>query len=232
MKIRGSKIFFDLSREFCCLKCGSNAFYKLQNSHIKCKKCGKKYSLKKLKRQNDIIECFIRDLSAFECAKKNSLNYITVKKYYDKLRIKIASYLEESFQGESVLEYDEYIYLEKSKKRDKRYIFDAIDFLTFHYKDKIYNLLMPNLDKYKNELINDGANEAYYKEFSNFMMFNKISKLQKKENLIVKFWNFFEKEILKYKGVKRENFFYYLKELEFKFNYDKKTQKEILLSFL
>jgi transposase-like protein len=215
-----------------CRKCGNESFYELKNSHIKCKKCGKKYSPKKIKRQNDIIECFTQNLTALECSKKTSLNYITVKKYYEKFRIKLSSYLEENFQGKSVLEYDEYIYLEKSKNKNKRYIFDAVDFLTFHYEDKVYNLLLPNLDKYKNELISDGANEAYYKEFSNFMMFNKISKLQKKDNLIVKFWNFFEKEILKYKGVKKENFFYYLKEMEFKFNYDKQTQKEILSSLL
>jgi len=211
-----------------CKYCGNDTFYKLKNDQLKCKVCKRKFSPEKIKRDHKIAECFCKGLSALECAKKESLHYITVKKRYDSFRKKIITFSEENFQGKDVIEYDEYIYLEKSKKRDKNHIFDAFDFLTFHYEDKIYNIIMPDLNIYKNELLNDGADKAYYKEFSNFMMFNKISKLQKRDNLIVRFWNFFEKEILKYKGVKRENFFYYLKECEFRFNYDKATCVEML----
>ncbi|BCD60314.1 hypothetical protein NitYY0810_C1079 [Nitratiruptor sp. YY08-10] len=32
----------------------------------------------------------------------------------------------------------------------------------------------------------------------------------------------------KYRGIKRENFFYYLKEAEFKFNFDCEKLKEIV----
>ena len=64
------------------------------------------------------------------------------------------------------------------------------------------------------------------------MSLNKISKLEKKETIIQKFWEFFELSILKYKGVKEENFFYYLKEIEFKFNYKVEEQKEILKSLV
>ncbi len=211
-----------------CKYCNNGTFYVLKNGYLKCKKCGKKFSPNKIQRRQKVIKCFCEDLTALECSKKTVLNYITVKKLYDDFRKDIATLLEKDFQDKAVLEYDEYIYLEKSKKRDKKYIFDAVDFLTFHYNKSIYNLLMPNLNKYKNELLNDGADKAYYKEFSGFMMFNKISKLQKRNNLIVKFWNFFENEITKYKGIKKENFFYYLKEIEFKFNYSKKEQRKIL----
>jgi transposase-like protein len=89
---------------------------------------------------------------------------------------------------------------------------------------------MPNLKRYKSEFLDSGAQEAHFKEFSKFMMLNKISKTQKRENLITKFWNYFEDSILKYNGINDENFFYYLKEIEFKFNYSYKEQKEILNS--
>ena len=42
------------------------------------------------------------------------------------------------------------------------------------------------------------------------------------------FWKFLEENLKKYKGVEQDNFFYYLKECEFRFNYDKKEQTEIL----
>ena len=43
------------------------------------------------------------------------------------------------------------------------------------------------------------------------------------------FWNFFETFMAHFKGVKKENLVYYLKEAEFKFNYSKHEQKEILM---
>jgi hypothetical protein len=105
--------------------------------------------------------------------------------------------------------------------------------LTFTYDgDKVYNLLMPNLYKYKDQFLDDGLDETYFKEFSRFMMFNKITKTKKRENTITRFWSFFEEFIVQYKGIKNENFIYYLKECEFKFNYSHDEAKEILLHLL
>ena len=91
---------------------------------------------------------------------------------------------------------------------------------------------MPSLSKYKNQFLEDGADEAYFNEFSKYMMFNKISKIQKQNDLIQQFWIFFENEIKRYKGISSENFFYYLKEFEFKFNYTKEEQYQTLISIV
>lgn len=211
-----------------CIYCNNKKLYHLNSGQLKCSNCKKKFSVKKIETDLKIIECFCSDLNINEVSKKLDINYVTAKKRYDLFRQFIASRLEDEFRDKTVIEYDEYIYLEKSKRDIKENIFDAQNFLTFHYENKIYNLLMQNLNMYKNQFMDDGADEAYFKEFSKYMMFNKISKIQKKENLITKFWIFFEKSILKYKGVRHENFFYYLKEIEFKFNYSKEVQKEIL----
>lgn len=211
-----------------CIYCNNKKLYQLKSEQLKCSNCKKKFSIKKIEKDLKIIECFCNDLNINETSKKLDINYVTVKKRYDLFRQLIASRLEDEFKDKTVIEYDEYIYLEKSKRDIKENIFDAQNFLTFHYDNKIYNLLMQNLNMYKNQFMDDGADEAYFKEFSKYMMFNKISKIQKKENLITKFWIFFEKSILKYKGVRHENFFYYLKEIEFKFNYEQSLQKEIL----
>ena len=211
-----------------CPACNNKTFYNLKDGRKKCKKCGARFSIKKIEIKQKLIECFCDDLSAYECSKRLSISYVKAKVFYDKTRKEIALFLERSFDQERVLEYDEYIYLEKSKRGDKRNIFDAFSFLTFEYDDKVYNVLLEDLSKFKTQFLLDGAEDAYYKEFSKNMMFNKISKLQKKDNLIVKFWDFFESSITKYKGIKRENFFYYLKECEFKFNYLKKEQIRII----
>ena len=211
-----------------CPKCNSTKLYKLKSNQLKCSTCRAKFSPTKLQRDIDIISAFCDDLSAKEASLELNLNYETIKNRYDVYRKLVANFLEERYESDRVVEYDEYVYLEKSKKRAGQNIFDAQNFLTFHYNDMIYNILMPSLSRYKNEFLNDGLEDNYYNEFSKFLMLNKIAKIQKLDNLITKFWIFFENSILKYKGIKRENFFYYLKEIEFKFNYKNDEQKEIL----
>ncbi|MDO8453969.1 MAG: transposase [Sulfurimonas sp.] len=213
-----------------CIYCNHEKLYILKSAQIKCAKCKKKFSPKKIKTDLELIECFCENLTASQTSKKVGIHYVTVKKRYELFRQLIANYLEEEYRGKTVVEYDEYIYLEKSKKKIKENIFDAQNFLTFHYEDRVYNLLMPNLNRYKNQFLEKGSDAIYFKEFSKFMMFNKISKTQKRENIITQFWLFFEESILKYKGVSSENFFYYLKEIEFKFNYEASLQKRVLIN--
>lgn len=215
-----------------CIYCNNDKLYQLKSSQVKCSKCKKKFSLRKVQRDLDLIKLFCEGMSANQVHTKLNLNYVTVKNKYDMFRQLIANFLEEQYRDKTVIEYDEYIYLEKSKKKIKKNIFDAQNFLTFHYDNKIYNLLMPDLSTYKNQFLDDGAEDAYFKEFSKFMMLNKISKTQKKENIITQFWIFFEEYIVRYNGVESKHFFYYLKEIEFKFNYKQEKQKLILENLL
>ena len=215
-----------------CPYCNHNIIYTLNTTQKKCAKCLRKFSEKKILLEHKIIDLFCQNLTINECVKTYNINYVTIKKRYEKYRQYIATYLENQYQDKHIIEYDEYIYLEKSKKKVKENIFDAINFMTFNYEYKVYNLLMPNLHKYKNQFLDDGIDENYFKEFSKFMMLNKISKIQKRENIITNFWIYFEEAILKYKGIDKENFFYYLKEIEFKFNYTTEEQKNILHTIL
>ena len=211
-----------------CPNCNHNIIYSLNTTQKKCAKCLQKFSEKKILFEKKIITLFCEDYTVNRCVQEKNLNYVTVKKKYENYRKVLATFLENEYQNKEVKEYDEYIYLEQSKQKVKKNIFDAINFMTFNYEDKVYNLLMPNFYRYKNHFLDDGIEESYFKEFSKFMMLNKISKIQKKENIIASFWIFFEESILKYKGINKENFFYYLKEIEFKFNYSTQKQKEIL----
>jgi len=213
-----------------CVYCNNEKLYQLRSGQLKCSKCKKKFSLQSVQTNSELTKCFIENMSANKTSKKLNMNYVTVNKRYKKYRLLIANYLEDEYIGKNVIEYDEYIYLSKSKKKIRENIFDSQNFLTFNYENKIYNLLMPSITRYKNEFIDNGADEAYFKEFSKFMMYNKISKTQKMENLITRFWIFFEESILKYKGISDNNFFLYLKEIEFKFNYSKDVQNNILNS--
>jgi hypothetical protein len=160
------------------------------------------------------------------------MHYITIQKVYNKIRQNISIYLEKQYDQNKVVAYEEYLYIEKTKLQNKSNIFEAKNFITFEYNSKVFSLLMPSLSRYKEKFLDDDLDEIYYKEFSKFMMFNKISKLKREQTLIHQFWYFFEEKILKYKGIKDENFFYYLKEYEFKFNYTIQDQYKILISIV
>ncbi|NPA82461.1 MAG: transposase [Epsilonproteobacteria bacterium] len=215
-----------------CIYC-KNKTYLLKNGYRKCKVCKRKFSPLKVKKELSLIKCFCEDLNALKCSEKLNLNYITVKKRYDHFRKLIALFLEKEYEKKKeVLEFDEYLYLQKSKRRDKKNIFDAYNFLTFDYGGKVYNLLMPDLSRFKPSFLEDGLDELYYQEFQRFLKIHRVAKLTSHKNQITKFWEFFEEFILKYKGINRDNFFYYLKEAEFKFNYSKQKQKEILQSLI
>ena len=214
-----------------CLYCQNNV-YRLQDGRIKCSTCHKKLSLQKINKIIMLIDGFINDESALSLSKRNKLSYISVKNYYDIFRMICAKISESEYEdlSERTCEYEEYFYLEKSKKSDKEAVFDAHNFLTFDYNNHIYTLLMPSLQQYKSQFIEDNVTQTYINEFNKFKRNNKIIKVSKHVNNIVKFWKYFEKAILKYKGIQNDNFIYFLKECEFKYNHTKEEAIQLLIT--
>jgi transposase-like protein len=125
-------------------------------------------------------------------------------------------------------QYEEYLYIEKSKRRDKTAIFDSHNFLTFSYGERVYTLLMPSLGMFKQQFLEDNLEGVYNKEFSKFMRTSKIIKISEHDNAITRFWHYFEQFITTFKGVSNEHFPYYLKEAEFKFNTPIEGRSKIL----
>jgi len=200
-----------------CIFCNSPT-YTLKNGYKKCKVCKRKFSPQKLERKQNILNCFCKDYTANRCAKALGLNYITVQKEYQQIRKKIALFMEEAFLNKNeIIEYNEYIYLPKAKQNIKENIFDGFNFLTYNFDNKIYNILLPSLKRYKPILLEDNADEVYYKELEKFLLSWHLSN-SKNSSLIKEFWQYFEEFMLKFNGINSDNFIFYLKEAEFKFN--------------
>ncbi|WP_456451398.1 transposase [Hydrogenimonas sp.] len=210
------------------------ALYRLGDGRVKCSRCKRRYSLEKIEKERLFVNAFCQEASASEAARIAGVTYVTAKKHYDRLRRLLLPYLEACYADcrDGVLEYDEYIYLDHAKRRDKRHIFDAHNFLTFDYGGRVYNILMPSLNRYKQSFLADGLEELYYDEFSKFLKIHRIAMLRSIDNTIVAFWKYFDDFMKKYKGVRPENFVYYLKEAEFKFNHPMPEREEILLRLL
>jgi transposase-like protein len=167
-------------------------------------------------------------VSAKSASEILGLNYKSIESRYKDLRKYIVIYLEEKYKNRKsdFTEYEEYYYLPQKKRGRVKYLFDAIPILGTKYEDFVYTLLLPNLFEFIKE--EDAHNATYIKEYAQFLNRYKIIHYQKFDNLLVRFWLHVENEMLRFKGVAKENFIYYLKECEFKFNFSEKEQNEIL----
>jgi len=213
-----------------CLYC-KHYVYKTATNNLKCSYCKKKYSCARINKILFLMECFLRNISALEASKLYAVSYITAKNHYHDFRLLCATISEQEYEDirEKHVEYEEYFYIEKSKKNQTNALFDAYNFLTFDYEGYIYTILMPSLQKYKTQFLEDKIEGAYIDELRKFKRQSRIIKVSKHYNTIVKFWEFFEKNITVYKGISNEYFAYYLKEFEFKFNYSKEEALELLI---
>jgi transposase-like protein/DNA-directed RNA polymerase subunit RPC12/RpoP len=202
-----------------CIYCNHYILYKLKNGYYKCAKCKRKFSPKKIDKKAKILKGFLDELTPTQIAEKYDISYATVVKEIKNIRKILLNKCEEEFlKKQDIKEFNEYLYIPKTNRKNKNFIYTAQNFLTIDYGGKIYNILLSDMSKYK---------ELNYEEIKSLLRQTQIIKVQK-EILIYKFWEYFEEFIKKYKGIKKENFIYYLKEAEFRFNNFKLSVNELV----
>ena len=105
-----------------CQNCNNTNFYILANDYIKCKKCAKKYSLKKIEKDKQVAISFSQNKNALETSKELQLNYKTVKDRFDIYRKEIAIYLENQYNNsvKDNTEYEEFYYIKEREKRKRK----------------------------------------------------------------------------------------------------------------
>lgn len=206
-----------------CPYCKSKRLYQLQDNYKKCSSCKKKLSPKKINTDFTIIEFFCNSINANKTAKILNINYRTVQNRYMLFRKLIANFLENEYYS-SIRDnssYEEFYYFtNRQKKGKKKSLYNAINIIGFYSNRKIYTLLMPKLKQFDNETDS--------KTYENYLKWHKLSSRDSYSTPLNVFWKYLEENLKKYKGVDEENFFYYLKECEFKFNYLQNKQIEIL----
>jgi len=202
-----------------CIYCGHYILYKLNDGNFKCAKCKRKFSLKKLDRKAKILKGFLDGSLPKEISKKYDFSYASVVKEIKNIRKVIANICEEEFlKKEEIKEFEEYLYIPATLKKDINSIYKAQNFLTIDYGGKVYNILLSSMKNY--DTLSPNEIKSIFRQ-------SKIIKIYEK-NIIKEFWEYFEDFIKKFKGVKEEEFFYYLKEAEFRFNKFKIDISQIL----
>jgi transposase-like protein len=198
-----------------CLYCAHPYTYQLSDNQRKCSKCKRKFSPRKKEREEKLWKRFSEGNTVAETAKKLGMHPITVQKYFDRFRRYVAALSDKNYQHNThlVTDYDEYLYLPKSLKIEMH--LDKLQhFITLSYKNRVYNLMMPTVAHYS--ATDTTAQEQ--KLILKYLTYNKVAKMSEARSTITRFWEYFEQFILKYKGVTQEQFIYYLKEAEWRFN--------------
>lgn len=198
-----------------CVYCDHPYTYELADKQRKCSKCKRKFSPAKLQREQTLYTHFQKGDIARETALTTKMHFATVQKYFEKFRRNLALEADKHYQhnAHKITGYDEYLYLPKSLSIEEHA--DKLQhFLTLSYDDKVYNLMMPRARQMP--LYEDAEQDNKLR--LKYLNFNKIAKLSTAQTTITKFWDYFEDFICRFKGVSDEQFIFYLKEAEWRFN--------------
>jgi transposase-like protein len=212
-----------------CIFCGGEHLYHVSTTQYRCAVCQKTWSHRKIKHAQRILDAFLDDLSVQKASQSLTLNYATVAKRYETFRSLLIQESEKRYYDvASFQEYDEYYFLPSSKKGDAEHLFEAIGILGMLYNEKVHTLLLPNHFEHLKQSLEENDKSSY----ATFLHRHKVAKLQSFDSPLTLFWHFLEQFLHRFKGITKKNFIYYLKEAEFKFNYDKKEQRLLLETLL
>jgi len=185
-----------------CIYCGHYILYKLKDGNYKCARCKKKFSPRKLDRKAKILKSFLEELTPIEIANKYNFSYVSVVNEIKYIRLIMAKICENKFLlKQNIIEFEEYLYIPNKD------IYKAQNFLTIDY-GYIYNIMLSDMKNYE---------KMSEKEIKALFLQSRIIKYQNHIK-IQEFWDYFENFIKKFRGINKKNFFYYLKEAEFRFN--------------
>ncbi len=221
-----------------CIFCDKYGLYKLKNIKVKCKHCKKYYSLRKLKREIEILYYFYLEVSARKTAKELNFNYRLVHRKFMHFRKRIADYCnQEARKLNGELELDESYFGGRRKgNRGRGANNKAIAFGILERKGKVHTIVVENVraetlmeaieskTKKGSVFYTDGFRSyADLKQYGkhNVIRHDKDEFANEKNHIngLEGFWSFANERFHKYHGIDKKNYPFYLKEMEFRFNH-------------
>jgi len=221
-----------------CIFCNNYGLYRLADKRVKCKHCKKYYSLTKLKRDMLVLYYFYLEISARKTAKELNLDYDTIQSRFMQFRKLIADYCnQEAKKLNGEIEIDESYFGGKRKgqrgrgARNKTIVFGILE-----RKGKIYTKIVENVsaETLMNEIQNKTKKGSVFytdgwKSYASLEQYGKHNIIDHDKELVDKnhnhingiegFWSFAKERFHKYHGIDKENYPFYVKEMEFRFNH-------------
>ena len=200
-----------------------------------------------------ILRCFADELTSVQAAKQLRLNRHTTDGYYQHFREQIASHQEQNLKKLSGnIEIDESYFGSRhfgdKRGRGAKWRIPVIGILkrkglvyTNMIPDTSRKTLMPIIEKLvqrsKSNIYTDkwrsydGLVLSGYKHYR----INHSKEFVTKHNHIngiESFWSYVKRKMRKHNGIKRDKFYWYLKESEFRFNYRRENMYKALLKII
>lgn len=221
-----------------CVFCNKTKILRLKDGRIKCKFCNKRYSLTKLKRDIQALYYFYLELSASKTAKEMNLNYKTIRSRFMDFRKSIKEYSDNQAKKlNGKLELDESYFGGKRKgNRGRGANNKAIVFGILERKGKVYLKIVEKVSK--ETLFNEIEKKTKkgsvfytdgFKSYNSLHQFGKHNVIKHSEDVFAKghnhingiegFWSYAKERFHKYHGIKKNNYPFYLKEMEFRYNF-------------
>ena len=221
-----------------CVFCDKYGLYRLADKRVQCKHCKKKYSLFKLKRDLQVLYYFYLEISARKTMKELHIDYQTVQSRFMRFRKSIAEYCnQEAKKLNGEIEIDESYFGGKRKgTRGRGAKNKAIVFGILERKGKIYTKIVENVSK--ETLMNEIQNKTLkgsvfytdgWKSYASLEQYGKHNIIDHDKELVDKnhnhingiegFWSFAKERFHKYHGIDKQNYPFYVKEMEFRFNH-------------
>jgi transposase len=202
----------------------------------------------------EILRLFCLDLSAKQTSEITKISHLSILKIYDKIRVRISEYCEESSVLETGnIEIDEsYFGARRVKGKRGRGASGKIPVFGMLKRDgKVYTQiinncsiaeLMPIIEAKASKnstiytdgfpsydgLVDYGYKQHYRVKHSN----NQFADGRNHINGIENFWGLCKVRLAKFRGINKNKFYLHLKEGEFRYNNRKKTTQELYLLLL
>ena len=220
-----------------CWFCGSYGLTRLADGRVKCKKCRKPYSLRKLKTDLKVLYYFYLEVSARKCSKELNLSYNTVAARYAANRKAIIRHLDSEFRKlRGKLEADESYFGGKRKGNRGRGAFNKqAVFGILERNGRVYTSTVPDVSAKtlfehikKKTLKGSVFYTDDFKSYKDLKQYGKHNRVKHSKtfgrghnhiNGIEGFWSFAKERFHKYHGINRKNYPEYVKEMEFRFNH-------------
>lgn len=219
-----------------CWFCSSYGLFRLNDNRVKCRICRRPYSLKRLKRDLNVLYYFYLEVSARKCARELGLSYNTVSKRYASCRKAIVWYSQQEFKKlHGLIEADETYFGGKRKGNRGRGAFNKQPvFGILERNGKVYTAVVENVSaetlfqhikkKTRKGSVFYTDDFRSYKDLKQYGKHNKIKhsktfgRKHNHINGIEGFWSYAKERFHKYHGIGKGNYLSYIKEMEFRFN--------------
>lgn len=222
-----------------CPFCWSRSVCRTGRGYIKCEKCLKQKSLKKLHRELEILLGFVEQKPALQLATEMGVSINTVAKVYREIRELL--FLQCELEGKKLsgeIEIDESYFGGKRKgKRGRGASGKAVVLGILERDGKVYTRIVHTLTAEnlmgiiksktrKGSVFYTDTFTSYnsLKQYGKHRTVNHSKALVNKKNHnhingIEGFWSYTKHKLYNYRGVSKSNFGLYLKEMEYRYNH-------------